>query len=176
MSIINHPATQQTQQSLQQQQQQQQYNAINHNQIDINGNPIINSPQIPNHTARPTPLNTQYYGPPYTNPYTNIYNHQYQPPVLTNNPYPPPIPHTQTPTQHANKPVVIPVNLNRSKTLKDKDKQFLLDLQKRHPLTRRYKRIEFNINLYEEIDSDDEDIEMGCTNGRPDNQPFYNYS
>eukprot|EP01084_Bolivina_argentea_P073284 132982_1 len=142
---------------------------------------VTNQSQIPTHTNvnhhrfPPSPLNTfppplnlpqqPYYTPPtqYPNQLTNIYNSQYA------NPYQTPTQHTQkqykTQTQHTEKPVIIPVKLKRSKTLKNKDKQLLSALQKRYPLASQYGRIEFSINLFEELDSDDDtDIIIDTTN------------
>eukprot|EP01084_Bolivina_argentea_P094095 169162_1 len=181
MTTTNQSSTQQ----IQQHHLQQQYNGINHNQIDINGNPI-NPPQIPNITTLQPPLNMQYYAQPtqYTNAYTNPYNTPYQQQRQvtiphSQNSYQTSISHPQnsyqTPTEYANKPVVIPVRLQRSTKLKNKDKEFLLSLQKRYPLTSQYHKIEFNIKLYEEVDSDDEDIVLVNENPKKLNDKTTNH-
>eukprot|EP01084_Bolivina_argentea_P311168 538590_1 len=126
---------------------------------------IQNHPNAINYTF-PPPLPQYYAHTPntYQTPLQHTHNSYQTPLQHTHNSYQTPTQHTQnsyqTPTQLANKPVVIPVNLTRSNSLKNKDKHFLLALQKRYPLTSRYSRIQFNINLYEEVDSDDESIEL----------------
>eukprot|EP01084_Bolivina_argentea_P146015 255793_1 len=153
------------------QQPTEQRQVINdHDQMNINVNSVKNHSQFPmhtniNHNTFPSPFN--FHQPPYyktstqyPNQFTNLYNNQYQNPYQ--NPYQTPTQPIQkqyeTQTQHEENPVIIPVKLKRSKTLKNKDKRFLLALQQRYPLASRYGKIEFNINLFEELDSDD-DIE-----------------
>eukprot|EP01084_Bolivina_argentea_P126035 223233_1 len=160
LSTMNQSLTQQQQQQQQQQiqssiqSQMQQSANTNTNQTHFpkpnynipNIPPSLNNNQPSYYSNTPTPYQPHYYNNTSTPNYNNPYHTLHQNPLAR---------HPQFAQEN-----IISLNIETKNPARNKDKTFLLAIQKRYPSTCRYGKLEIIIKQIDEVYSDDDDDDI----------------